>query len=78
MEVYLNVIETGDGVYGVEKAAEKFFKVKAEKLTKAQCALIAACLPNPIIYHVERPSDYTKNRQAKIMELMPKMGNLEF
>lgn len=78
MEVYLNVIETGDGVYGVEKAAEKFFLVKAEKLSKAQCALIAACLPNPRIYHVDRPSNYTKKRQAKILELMPKMGNLEF
>jgi len=78
MEVYLNVIETGEGVYGVEAASQKFFKTTAKKLNSNQCALIASCLPNPRIYHVGRPSAYIKSRQEKILGLMPKMGKLEF
>jgi len=70
MEVYLNVIETGDGVYGVEAAAQKYFKTSAAKLTKEQSALIAACLPNPRRFNVAKPSSYIKNRRAAILRLM--------
>lgn len=77
MEVYLNVIETGPGVYGVESAAKKYFKTSAKKLSKDQCALIAACLPNPRIYRIAKPSSYIRGRQTKILGLMPKMGKIE-
>jgi monofunctional biosynthetic peptidoglycan transglycosylase len=60
LEVYLNVIELGPGVYGVEAAAQKYFHKKAKNLTNAQAALMAAVLPNP-------PSAYIQRRQRKIM-----------
>ena len=47
MEVYLNSIEMGDGIYGVEAVAEQHFGINAYNLTRADCALIAATLPNP-------------------------------
>lgn len=77
MEVYLNVIEMGDGIYGAEAAAKKFFNRRAKQLNDQQCALIAACLPNPLIYKVGQPSKYIQKRQAKILSLMPKMGKIE-
>jgi monofunctional glycosyltransferase len=66
MEVYLNVIELGPGVYGVEAASQKYFKIKAKNLNSAQSALIAAVLPNPNRYHIEKPSSYVLSRQKKI------------
>lgn len=77
MEVYLNVIEMGNGIYGAEAAANEFFNRKAKDLNPQQCALIAACLPNPLIYNVKRPSKYILGRQAKILSLMPKMGKID-
>ncbi|MCQ2973857.1 MAG: monofunctional biosynthetic peptidoglycan transglycosylase [Bacteroidales bacterium] len=77
MEVYLNVIEMGPGVYGAEAAAQTYFNCHAKNLNQSQCALIAACLPNPIIYKVSKPSNYIKKRQSKIISLMPKMGKIE-
>lgn len=77
MEVYLNVIEMGDGIYGAEMAAQIFFGVPAAKLNKEQAARIAACLPNPRRFHVERPSSYVLRRQRQILNLMPKMGKID-
>jgi len=77
MEVYLNVIEMGDGIYGAEAAAKHFFNRRAKDLNNQQCALIAACLPNPLIYKVGQPSRYIQKRQATILSLMPKMGKIE-
>jgi len=56
MEVYLNVIETGDGTYGVEAASQRYFGKSAKYLTKSQAALIAACLPNPRRFSAGNPS----------------------
>lgn len=67
LEVYLNVIELGKGVYGVEAASQKFFKKPAKKLSNAQSALMAAVLPNPIRFRIDKPSRYISNRQRKIM-----------
>ena len=77
MEVYLNVIEMGDGIYGAEAASLEFFKCHAKSLSSEQCALIAACLPNPLVYKVNKPSKYIRSRQSKILSLMPKMGKIE-
>lgn len=67
LEVYLNVIELGKGVYGVEAASQKFFKKPAKKLNASQAALMAAVLPNPIRFRVDKPSRYISRRQRKIM-----------
>ncbi|MBC7429324.1 MAG: monofunctional biosynthetic peptidoglycan transglycosylase [Bacteriovorax sp.] len=67
LECYLNVIELGKGVYGVEAASQKFFKRPASKLNSSQAALMAAVLPNPIRFRIDRPSRYISNRQRKIM-----------
>lgn len=67
LECYLNVIELGKGVYGVEAAAQKFFKKPASKLNSSQAALMAAVLPNPIRFRIDKPSRYISNRQRKIM-----------
>jgi monofunctional biosynthetic peptidoglycan transglycosylase len=78
MEVYLNVIETGDGVYGVEAASQKYFDKNAAKLTKSQAALIAASLPNPRKFKIGNPSGYMLRRQAKIKSLMGKIHQVKF
>jgi monofunctional biosynthetic peptidoglycan transglycosylase len=78
MEVYLNVIETGDGVYGVEAASQKYFDKSAAKLTKSQAALIAASLPNPRKFKIGNPSGYMLRRQAKIKSLMGKIHQVKF
>ena len=70
MEVYLNSIEMGKGIYGAEAVAREHFGTSAKKLTKGQCALIAASLPNPIKFNSGKPSAYMYKRQRKIMYLM--------
>jgi monofunctional glycosyltransferase len=66
LEVYLNVIEFGNGVYGVEAAAQRYFKKPAAKLTSAEAALMIAVLPNPRKFRIDRPSHYVRYRQAAI------------
>jgi monofunctional biosynthetic peptidoglycan transglycosylase len=73
MEVYLNVIEMGDGIYGAEAAARKYFHKPAAKLTKGEAALIAASLPNPRKRNPAAPSAYMLRRQEKILDLMRKI-----
>lgn len=70
MEVYLNVIEIGDGVYGAQAASRSFFKKDAKNLTKSEAALIAAVLPNPLKFSVAKPTAYTRYRQNWIMRQM--------
>ncbi len=66
MEVYLNSIEMGDGIYGVDAVAMEHFHTDALNLTRSQCALIAATLPNPRKFSSKNPSDYMRKRQARI------------
>jgi len=73
MEVYLNVIEMGDGIYGAEAAARKYFHKPAAMLTRGEAALIAATLPNPRKRNPAAPSAYLLKRQAKILDLMNKI-----
>ena len=70
MEVYLNSIEMGDGIYGADAVAEYHFGTTADGLTKAQCALIAASLPNPRRFNSARPSSYMLKRQSRILHEM--------
>ena len=76
MEVYLNVIEMGDGVYGAQATSKLFFNKNASNLNKADAALIAAVLPNPIRFSIARPSSYVHKRQAWIMRQMGYWGGV--
>jgi monofunctional biosynthetic peptidoglycan transglycosylase len=70
MEVYLNVIEMGDGIYGVEAASQAYFGKPAAQLNNSQAALIAACLPNPIRWSPAKPTSYIKRKQSWILRHM--------
>jgi monofunctional biosynthetic peptidoglycan transglycosylase len=70
MEVYLNSIEMGDGIYGAEAVAQQHFNTKALNLSKQQCALIAATLPNPLKFSSKNPSKYMIKRQGQILREM--------
>jgi len=70
MEVYLNSIEMGDGIYGAEAVAQQHFNTKALNLSKQQCALIAATLPNPLKFSSKNPSKYMIKRQGHILREM--------
>lgn len=70
MEVYLNSIEMGDGIYGAEAVAQLHFGRDSHTLTRPNCALIAATLPNPLQYSSQAPSPYMLRRQTQIMKQM--------
>ena len=70
MEVYLNSIEMGNGIYGVDAVAHEHFNTDAASLSRAQCALIAATLPNPRRFSSKHPSAYMQKRQAAILRNM--------
>lgn len=67
LELYVNVIEMGDGIYGIEAAARAHFGVEADALTLEQCAALAAILPNPLERDPRTPSPAVRNRIAKIL-----------
>lgn len=75
MEVYLNVIETGNGVYGVQAAAREYFNKDASKLTRSEAAMIAALLPNPRRYAKIRNGSYISGRRSWILRQMNNFGN---
>jgi monofunctional biosynthetic peptidoglycan transglycosylase len=68
--VYLNVIEMGDGIYGVEAASQTYFQKSADKLTRNEAALIAAVLPNPRRWSPASPTPYIQGRQVWILRQM--------
>lgn len=78
LEVYLNVVEMGDGVYGAEAAALHHFKKSAAKLSRSEAAAIAACLPNPRKWSASKPTGYISGRQAWILRNMNNIERLDF
>ena len=78
MEVYLNSIEMGEGIYGAQAVAQAHFQKEAYALTRAEAALIAATLPNPRRFNSANPSAYMRKRQAQILSLMDKLLQLPF
>lgn len=74
LEMYLNVSEMGKGIFGVQAAAKTYFKKDAKNLTRAEAAMIAACLPNPKLYTVKPMSSYVSRRYGQILK---QMNNLE-
>lgn len=70
MEVYLNVIEFGDGIYGAEAAAQHYFHKKASKLTKEEAATLAVLLPNPRVYGKRINGTYVQKRKTWALQQM--------
>jgi monofunctional biosynthetic peptidoglycan transglycosylase len=77
MEMYLNMIEMGPGIYGAEATAQHYFHKPASRLTSAEAALIAASIPNPLKRNPASPSSYMYYRQQHILSLMRKIGKVE-
>lgn len=74
LTVYLNVAEFGEGVYGVQAAAQHYFGKDASRLSRSEAALLAAVLPNPKRYRVDAPSGYVRARAAWIEMQMRRLG----
>ncbi len=75
LEVYLNVIEMGKGIYGIEAASQAYFHVPASKLTRTQAAQIIACLPNPKLYSVQPMSRYVSWKSKWILRQMSNISD---
>ncbi len=76
MEIYLNVAEWGDGIYGAQAASRHWFRKDARDLTRSEAALLAAVLPNPILRSAGRPSPGVRRRAARIQAMMAHMEGL--
>lgn len=78
LEVYLNIVEFGNGVYGVEAASQYYFHKPAAQLSASDAALLAAVLPNPHRMKVEAPSGRVRSRQAWILQQMNQLGGSHY
>lgn len=78
MEVYLNVVELGDGIYGVEAASQKYYRIPALRLSSEQSAMLTVCLPSPLRYNPVKPSGYLKRRQQWVIRHMRYRGYPDF
>ncbi|WGF89381.1 monofunctional biosynthetic peptidoglycan transglycosylase [Marinivivus vitaminiproducens] len=76
LEIYLNIVEMGPGIYGAEAAAQAYFGTSAAELSARQAALIAAILPNPRIYSASEPSAYVRERATVIERRVGQLGPL--
>ena len=74
MEVYLNVVELGYAVYGVEQASIKYFGISSSKMNKAKSALMGTVLPNPLVFKLNKPSTYMIKRRDWVMRQMDNLG----
>ncbi|MDE2156228.1 MAG: monofunctional biosynthetic peptidoglycan transglycosylase [Xanthomonadaceae bacterium] len=74
LEVYMNIAELGDGIYGVGAASEAYFHIPPARLDPAQAARLAAVLPSPRRMHVDRPSAYVLRRARWIQQQMDQLG----
>jgi len=78
LEMYLNIAQFGNGVYGVQAAAGHFWRKPAARLGSAEAALLAAVLPNPLRLHADRPSSYLLERRDWILEQMRELGGAAY
>ena len=77
LEVYLNIAEFGNGIYGVNAASRTFFGKAPGRLKRRECALMAAVLPSPRRLHINRPSSYVLNRTDWIMQEMTRLNSIQ-
>ena len=78
LEMYLNVAQFGDGIYGVQAAAQRFWHIPARNLSSSEAALLAAVLPNPVQMHADRPSRYVAMRRDQILGQMRDLGGAAY
>ena len=78
LETYLNIVEFGEGIYGVEAASQRYFHKSAVRLTPEDAALLAAVLPNPHRLKANAPSAYVRERQQWILRQMRQLGGVSF
>ena len=78
LEVYLNIVELGDMIFGVGAASQIYFKKSPSNLTRSQAALLAAVIPNPIRFSVRKPSAYILQRQNWIIGQMASLGGPDY
>jgi monofunctional biosynthetic peptidoglycan transglycosylase len=78
LEIYLNIVEMGDMIFGVGAASQIYFKKTPDKLTSSQVALLAAVIPNPIRFSVKHPSGYILRRQDWILDQMGSLGGTDY
>lgn len=78
LDVYVNIAEMGDGVFGAEAAAQRFFDKPASALTPREAALLAAVLPNPRLLRADKPSAYVRRRQEWILRQMTQLGGADW
>lgn len=78
LEVYLNIIEMGDGIYGAEAAAQKYYGHSCRKMSRSEAALLAACFPNPRRWTPTKATSYIQHRKYLIMRNMRRLGPLDF
>lgn len=78
LTVYLNIAEFGEGTFGVEAAAQRYFRKPASRLSASEAALLAAVLPNPIRFKAGAPSGYVRQRQQWILRQMRQLGGESF
>ncbi|MBA1194172.1 monofunctional biosynthetic peptidoglycan transglycosylase [Pseudomonas entomophila] len=74
LEVYLNSVEWGPGVFGAQAAAQYHFKVDADRLSRQQASQLAAVLPSPLRWSASRPSTYVAGRASWIQRQMSQLG----
>lgn len=78
MEVYLNVIEMGDGIYGAEAASQEYFHKPSKKLSMREASLLAAVLPNPRKWSPAKPSTYIQRKAGRILHFMSNLKHEDF
>lgn len=78
LEVYLNIIEMGDGIYGAEAAAQSYYGKSCRNLTRSEAAYIVACFPNPLRWTPVHPTLYIRHRHYLIMQNIRRLGPLRF
>jgi len=78
LEMYLNLAELGDGIYGAEAAAQRYFGIPSQQLSAGQAAALAAVLPSPRRYSVLKPSAYVQRRRAWIERQVEQLGGVTY
>lgn len=78
LEIYLNIAEFGDGIYGVRAAAEIYLRKRPSAITRRDAALLAAVLPNPKRFKVRNPSSYVRGRRYWIQQQMELLGGIDY
>lgn len=78
LEVYLNIVEFGNGIYGVQAAAQHYFNTNAANISKFYSALMVTALPAPKRYNLGHPSDYMLRRRTWVLRYMDLLGNGQY